>query len=87
MSHLNPSQTKQNKISYIKKYYSPFDTKVSGFVNSDLLKQETEQNFQQRLAEVKYDGPFGNARITAIENQNKEECDALETLDKKEKKS
>ena len=27
-----------NKISYIKKYYSPFDTNVSGFVNSDLLK-------------------------------------------------
>ena len=59
-----------NEISYIKKYYSPFDTKVSGFVNSDLLKQEIEQTFQQRLAEVKYDDPFGNARITAIENQN-----------------
>ena len=42
-----------NQISYIKKYYSPFDTNVSGFVNTNLLKQEIEQTFQQRLTEVK----------------------------------
>ena len=76
-----------NKISYIKKNYSPFDSKVSGFINSDLLKQETEQIFQQRLAEVKYDNPFRNAKITVIENQNKEECDALEAPEKNERKS
>ena len=29
-----------NKISYIKKCYSPFDTKVSGFLNSDLLNRK-----------------------------------------------
>ena len=38
-----------NEISYIKNYYSPFDTNVSGFVNSYLLKQEIQQTFQQRL--------------------------------------
>ena len=62
-----------NEISYIKKYYSPFDTKVSGFVNSNLLKQKIEQTFQQRLADVNYGDPFRNAKRTAIENQNKEE--------------
>ena len=60
---------------------------VSGFVNSNLLKQEIEQTFQQRLAEVKYDNPFKNAKITVIENENKEEHDALEVLQKKERKS
>ena len=78
---------KINKISYINKYYSPFDTKVSGFVNSDLLKQEIEQTYQQSFAVVKHDDPFRNAKITAIENQNKEECDALEALEKKGRKS
>ena len=29
---------------------NPCDTKVSGFVNSNLLKQEIEQTFQQHLA-------------------------------------
>ena len=78
---------KINKISYINKYYSPFDTKVSGFVNSDLLKQEIEQTYQQSFAVVKHDDPFRNAKITAIENHTKEECDALEALEKKGRKS
>ena len=60
---------------------------VSGFVNSNLLKQEIEQTFQQRLAEVKCDNPFKNAKITVIENENKEEHDALEVLQKTERKS
>ena len=42
-----------NEKSYIKKYYSPFDTKVSDFVKSNLLEKEIEQTFQQHLAEVK----------------------------------
>ena len=67
----DPITDETNEISYIKKYYSPFDTKVSRFVNSDLVKQEIEQIFPQRLAEVKYYDPFTNAKITAIENQNK----------------
>ena len=58
-------------------------TKVPGFVNSDLSKQETKQTFLQLLTEVKYDDPFRNTKTTAIKNQNEEECNAL----KKEKGS
>ena len=36
---------------------------------------------------MKHKNPFINARITAVENHNKGECDALETLKKKERKS
>ena len=57
-----------NEISYIKNYYSPFDTNVSGFVNSYLLKQEIQQTFQQRLTEIKCDNIFRNVKIKAIEN-------------------
>ena len=69
-----------NEISHIKKYYKLFDSKISVFVNSDLLEQEIEQTFQQQLAQVKHDDPIRNARITALENQNREELDALEAL-------
>ena len=57
-----------NEISYIKRYYNVFDPKISSFVNSTLLGQEIEQSFQEQLAEVKYDEPFRNARITVFEN-------------------
>ena len=36
-----------NEITYIKKYYKLFDSKISNFVNSNVLEQEIEQNFQQ----------------------------------------
>ena len=80
-----PIKCEIKEISFIKKYYSPCHTKVSGFVNSNLLKQEIEQTFQQHLDKVKYDDSFRNAKITATENQNKEECYALEAHEKKER--
>ena len=39
-----------NEITYIKKYYNHFDSKISNFLNSDVLGQEIGQNFQQQIA-------------------------------------
>ena len=41
-----------NEITYIKKYYNLFDNKLSNFVNSDVLEQQVEHNFQQQIAYV-----------------------------------
>ena len=35
-----------SEISYIKKYYSLLDNKFSNFVNSDVLEQQIEHDFQ-----------------------------------------
>ena len=75
---------KINEISYIKRYYNLFDSKVSNFINSDILEKQIEQNFQQQIANVKYDDPFRSAQITSINNQV--ERDILECLKNKEKK-
>ena len=75
---------KINEISYIKRYYHLFDSKVSNFINSDILEKQIEQNFQQQIANVKYDDPFRSAQITSINNQV--ERDILECLKNKEKK-
>ena len=75
---------KINEISYIKRYYHLFDSKVSNFINSDILEKQIEQNFQQQIANVKHDDPFRSAQITSINNQV--ERDILECLKNKEKK-
>ena len=41
-----------NEITYIKKYYNLFDSKISKFANSDMLEQEIEKNFQLLIANV-----------------------------------
>ena len=75
-----------NEISYIKKYYNLFDNnKVSEFVNSDVFQQQIEQDVQQQIANVKHDDPFRSAIMNSIKYQNKEDLDALECLQNKEK--
>ena len=67
-------------ISYIKKYCDLFDNKVSNFVNSDVLEQQTEHDFQLQIANVKCDDPFRSAKMNSIKNQNSEGLDALIAL-------
>ena len=55
-----------NEKTYIKKYYNLFDSKISNFVNSDVLEQEIEQNFQQQIANVKHDDPFFNKHFLSF---------------------
>ena len=75
-----------NEITYIKKYYNLFDTKVSNFVRSDILEEEINQNYNQKISKIKEDDPFKNARINEIENEKKN-IDALNSFKEKEKKS
>ena len=74
-----------NEASYLKKYYNLFDKKISNFVDSKLLKKETEIKFEQKLANVKDDDSFKMSRITAINNEKNREVDALEAFKENEK--
>ena len=75
-----------NEITYIKKYYNLFDNRVSKFVNSDILEQEINQQFEQNISTVKHDGPYKTACIKTFESQKNEELDGLKCLKEKEKK-
>ena len=75
-----------SEISVLKNYYDLYDLKISNFVTSNLSEQEIEHNFQQQFFQVKHDNPFRNARITALESQNREDLDALGALKKKERR-
>lgn len=74
------------KFPTLKKYYNLHDPKILSFVTSDLLEQEIEHIFQRHLAQVKHNDPFRNARITALESQNREDLDVLEALKKKDRR-
>ena len=76
-----------NKITYIKKYYNLFDSKISNFLNSHMLEEEIEQNFQQQIANVKHDNLFKSAKINSIKSHNGEDLNGLESLKNIERKS
>ena len=52
---------------------------------SNVLEQQIEHNFQQRIANVKHDNPFRSVKINLIKNQHREDLDALKALKKREK--
>ena len=76
-----------NKISYIKNYYNLFDTKVQKFVRSEILEEQINSAYEQRVAEVRDDDPFKNARLREIENDRNDNLNGLKLLKAKEKKS
>ena len=76
-----------SKISYIKKYYNLFDTKVQKFVRSEILEEQIKSEYEQRVAEVRDDDPFKNARLREIENDKNDSLDGVKLLKAKEKKS
>ena len=75
-----------NELTYIKKYYNLFDNKISCFVNSEILEKNINQEFDQKIALIKDDDPFKNARIVELENEKETSIDSLDCLKKKEKK-
>ena len=75
-----------NELTYIKKYYNLFDSKINNFVNSEILEKNINQEFEQEIALVKDNDPFKNARIVELENKRQTDIDSLDCLKKRGKK-
>lgn len=85
-STFQPIIDEVNEITYIKNNYSLIDSKVSNFVNSDLLEKEMEQNFQQKVENIKNVALFKNAKVPTLNRQRSDDKDALECRKKMKKR-
>ena len=52
-----------------------------------MLEEQIKSEYEQRVAEVRNDDPFKNARLREIENEKNNSLDGLKLLKAKEKKS
>ena len=73
-----------NELTYIKKYYNLFDSKIENFVNSKILERNINQEFEQEIALIKQGDPFKNAHIAELENERQTDIDSLDCLKKGE---
>ena len=60
---------------------------VANFVKCDVLEQNINEEYEQKMAIIKENDPFKDAHIVEIENEKKTNTDALNCLKTKEKKS
>ena len=52
-SKFEPLIDEINELTYIKKYHNLFDNKISGFVNSEILEKNINQEFDQKITQLK----------------------------------
>ena len=87
--HLNNPVLNENLSKLINakgKKQNLFDNNVSKFVNSDILEKQINQEFEQKLSNVKLDDPFRAVKIKNLQPVKSEEMEALNCLKEKEKK-
>ena len=71
------------EITYLKRYYNYFDSKVSSFVTADWIKQEVEEKHNDWKMKLSKDDKFYEIKLSTL---NAEKSEALEAADKKYKR-
>ena len=75
-----------NEVTYLKKYYSLYDQKIYKFVSGNLMKQDTEEQYNDAIQKISKDDPFGEIKRAELNNNRIESLEAAEAFDKKTRK-
>ena len=71
------------KITYLKRYYTYFDSKVSSFVNADLIKQEVEEKYNDLKMKLSKDDKFYEIKLSTLNAGKSEALESADNFDKK----
>ena len=75
-----------NEITFINRYHNIFDQKFSQFVTSDLLKQQIEEKFNNKLMKLDPNDRFYEIKLQTIKSERLSSIEAAEKLDQNKKK-
>ena len=74
------------EITFINRYHNIFDSKVSQFVTSDLLKADVEEKYNDKLSKLDKEDRFYEIKLQTIKTERLQQLEAAEKFDKEEKK-
>ena len=75
------------EITYINRYHNIFDEKVSDFVTTDLVKQNIEEKFYDKLMKIDKKDQFYNIKLEAIKNERLSSLESAQKIDGNKKKN
>ena len=73
------------EITYLKRYYNYFDSKVSSFVSSDLIRQEIEEKYNDLLMKLSKHDKYYEINLSTLNTEQSEYLEAAEDFDEKKK--
>ena len=69
-----------NEITFINRYHNIFDQKFSQFVTSDLIKQQIEKTFNDKLMKLDPNDIFYEIKLQTIKSERLSSIEAVEKL-------
>ena len=74
------------EITFLSRYCIRFDPKVRQFVTSDLLKQDIEAKFNDKLSKLDKKDAFYEIKLQTIKNQRLQKIESAERFEQQQKK-
>ena len=71
------------EITYLKRCYNYFDSKVSSFVSSDLIRQEIEEKYNDLVMKLSKDDKYYEIKLSTLNAEESKSLEAPENFDKK----
>ena len=75
------------EITFLSRYCIRFDPKVRQFVTSDLLKQDIEAKFNDKLSKLDKKDAFYEIKLQTIKNQRLQKIESAERFEQQQKKN
>ena len=74
------------EVTYIGRYWNFFDSRVSQFVTTDLIKQDIEEKYNDKLMKLDKEDKFYNIKLSTLNADRLTNLEAAETFEKKQKR-
>ena len=71
------------EITYINRYFTFFDLRVSNFVTSDLIQPQIEETYNDKLIKLDKEDKFYAIRLNSLKAERMSNLEAADNFDKK----
>ena len=75
------------ELTYIERYHNIFDPKISEFVTADLIKQNIEATYNDKLIKLDKEDKFYQIKLDTLNTKRLTNLEAANTFENKQKKS
>ena len=74
------------EITYVGRYFNSFDTRISRFVTTDLIKQDIEEKYNDKVIKLNKEDRFYPIKLNSLNVERLSNLEAAENFEKKKKK-
>ena len=75
------------EVTYLSRYFNYFDQRISDFVTTDLIKQNIEERYNDKLIKLDNEDRFYKIKLNLLNTERLSDLEAAENFEKKREKN